>query len=187
MPREITLFTDDGLWAAVVTAWRASWVIYHDIGVRARVYRLGVPPTWGSELGPWAKLPGLSGPWKAKGPWGAWGPFRVDGPWAHKGEGGPWGFFLPRSWIETRADEIVIDARFRGRALKPEVARTARSRDASFLRLSESGFGLRLVLLAPDRTSVVVENLWAEIKVTFPGGVTRTGRVTTGGEEPERD
>src|SRR5712691_1641597 len=111
MPREVTLFTDDGRWAAVVTAWAAHYIVYHDIGVRVRVYRMGVPDTWGSESGPWAKFGWLGGPWKAAGPWGAWGPWRLepDGPWQFHDKGsGPWGGVLSWSWVETPARSIAI-------------------------------------------------------------------------------
>src|SRR5262245_59469042 len=134
MPAEITLFTDDGQWAAVVTSWRANCVLYHDLGLLVRVFRLGGPPTWGSEGGPWSKYGPLSGPWKAKGPWGAWGPWRSDGPWAIHKSGGPWGAALPRSWIETDIKSITIEAHYVGRQHGVEVIRHASGSEVSFLR-----------------------------------------------------
>jgi hypothetical protein len=195
MPREVTLFTDDGQWAVVVTSWQVHLVLYHDIGIRVRVYRLGVPGTWGSELGPWAHRGPwfVRGPWKARGPWGgAWGPWRADGPWARgpwkpheRFDAGPWGGELTRSWIETPAESIGIRARFLG-PRGGEVIREVSRDDASFLRASESGFGLALERLDARGARVRIESLHGTVRVVA-GGVTLTGEVSTRSDEHRRE
>lgn len=188
MPREVTLFTDDGHWAAVVTAWAAHYLVYHDLGVRVRVYRMGVPPTWGSGDGPWSNYGWLGGPWKSRGPWGAWGPWRLepDGPWQfHHYGSGPWGGVLPWSWVETRVRSIAIEAHYRALEGPGEVTRRRTAGNVSFLRLTESGFGFRLVLRNDDNKPVPVDNVWGTVDITIDDRVTLHGQVTTAAERPE--
>lgn len=198
MPREITLFTDDGQWAAVATAWDARYLIYRSLGVRVRVYRLSVPDTWGSARGPWGRLgPWLRGPWAASGPWGAAGPWRADGPWGGRGpwsrgpwheragaaSGGPWGMIVPRSWVETPADSVEIRTRYLGPGGRGEMVREMRDQRVAFLRLEESGFGFALERRDAAEKPVRIESLRSAVRVVV-AGVSLEGQVTTERDEP---
>lgn len=192
MPRQVTLFTDDGQWAAIVTAWAAHYVVYHDLGVWVRVYRMGRPHTRGSEHGPWSRLGWLGGPWDRgpwnRGPWDTRGPwhFKLDGPWQFRQGSGPWRAALPWPWVETRAQSIAIETRYRGAKGRGELTRRLTAAHVSFLRLTESGFGRKLKLPDDEHKPVPVESLSSTVDITLVDGVTLKGHVTTEAEGAAR-
>ncbi len=168
MPLEVTLFTDDGHWAVVATAWETRLVLYSSIGAQVRVYRIGVPGPWDLLRGPWGLLAGPwpKGPWPRLGPWGAKGPWprRGRGPWARTG---PWGRALPLAWIETPATAITIVNLYSGggKTARREVRRPA----VGFLQLKLSAYGTKLRI--PDETAaggyVDVEDLRSTITIVI--------------------
>jgi hypothetical protein len=158
VPREVTLFTDDGHWAAVAQAWHGRILFFQSTGVRVSVFRVNVADA--PHRGPWSTL-------------------RISGPWVQEPTlRGPWEAIGKPDWVPTPATSIEIECRFLGRGGEGEVVQERRSERVPELDLTHSGFGGTPSLPDDSGRRVVIAGLRSRVTVVVDG-TTLTADVST--------